>query len=85
MLSRVRDQRPSHNNGSWISSSTGVSRAKLVYYHAFAFLYGVAGGFASNVMVNSSWTKRHIAALWKRSSPAVVFPPCDTSELEVTP
>lgn len=61
----------------------GVSRAKLLYYHAFAFLYGMVGGFASNVMVNSSWTKGHIAALWKRSSPAVVFPPCDTSELEV--
>eukprot|EP00904_Undaria_pinnatifida_P014133 jgi/Undpi1/9850/HiC_scaffold_28.g12304.m1 len=85
MLSRVRDQRPSHNNSSWISSSVGVSRAKLLYYHTFAFLYGVVGGFASNVMVNSSWTKRHISALWGRSSPAVVFPPCDTSELESLP
>eukprot|EP00903_Cladosiphon_okamuranus_P009803 g9320.t1 len=87
MLSRVRDQRPSHNNSAWISSSVAVSRAKLLYYRAFAYLYGIAGGFfASRVMVNSSWTRGHIAALWKRSPPpTVVFPPCDTSELENLP
>lgn len=85
MLSRVRDQRPSHNNSAWISSSVAVSRAKLLYYRVFAFMYGIAGGFASRVMVNSSWTKGHIVALWKRSPPpTVVFPPCDTSELEVS-
>eukprot|EP00903_Cladosiphon_okamuranus_P009804 g9320.t2 len=51
MLSRVRDQRPSHNNSAWISSSVAVSRAKLLYYRAFAYLYGIAGGFfASRVM-----------------------------------
>ena len=85
MLSRVRDQRPSHNNSAWITSSLAVSRAKLLYYNAFAYLYGIAGGFfASRVMVNSTWTRGHIAALWKRSPPpTVVFPPCDTSELEV--
>lgn len=83
MLSRVRDQRPSHNNSSWISSSVAVSRAKLLYYRLFAMLYGIVGGFASKVMVNSNWTRRHVASLWKRCSPAVVFPPCDTSELEV--
>lgn len=84
MLSRVRDQRPSHNNSSWISSSVAVSRAKLLYYRLFAMLYGIVGGFASRVMVNSNWTRRHVASLWKRCSPAVVFPPCDTSELEVS-
>lgn len=85
MLSRVRDRRPSHNNSAWIASSVAVSWAKLLYYRAFAFVYGVAGGFfASRVMVNSSWTRGHIAALWRRSRPpTVVFPPCDTSELEV--
>lgn len=86
MLSRVRDQRPSHNNSSWITSSVTVSQAKLLYYRAFARLYGIAGGcFASRVMVNSSWTRGHIAALWKPTPrPTVVFPPCDTSELEVS-
>lgn len=87
MLSRVRDQRPSHNNSAWITSSVAVSRAKLLYYRAFAYLYGIAGGFfASRVMVNSNWTRGHVAALWKRSPPpTVVFPPCDTTELEVKP
>lgn len=84
MLSRVRDQRPSHNNSSWISSSVAVSRAKLLYYRLFAMLYGIVGGFASTVMVNSNWTRQHVASMWKRSSPTVVFPPCDTSELEVS-
>lgn len=84
MLSRVRDQRPSHNNSAWITSSVAVSRVKLMYYRAFARLYGVVGGYSSRVMVNSTWTRGHIAALWKRSPPpTVVFPPCDTSELEV--
>ncbi|CAM9401318.1 unnamed protein product [Scytosiphon promiscuus] len=86
MLSRVRDQRPSHNNRTWITSSVAVSRAKVLYYRAFAFMYGIAGFFAERVMVNSSWTRGHIAALWKRSPPpTVVFPPCDTSELESLP
>ncbi|CAN0343896.1 unnamed protein product [Ectocarpus fasciculatus] len=87
MLSRVRDRRPSHNNSAWIASSVAVSWAKLLYYRAFACMYGVAGGFfASRVMVNSSWTRGHIAALWRRSRPpTVVFPPCDTSELETLP
>lgn len=79
----MREQRPSYNNGSWISSSVAVSRVKLVYYQAFALFYGLVGSLASVVMVNSSWTRRHIEALWKLSSPVVVFPPCDTSELEV--
>lgn len=84
MLSLVREQRPSYNNGAWISSSIAVSRLKLAYYQAFALFYGLVGSLASVVMVNSSWTRRHIDALWKLSSPAVVFPPCDTSELEVS-
>lgn len=83
MLSRVRSQRPSYNNRSWISSRVAVSRAKVLYYRAFAVLYGIAGSFASVVMVNSSWTRKHIAAVWRLSSPTVVFPPCDTAELEV--
>lgn len=84
MLSRVRDQRPSHNNSSWITSSVSVSRAKLLYYKAFASMYGFMGDFSETVMVNSSWTRGHIAALWRRSSPSIVYPPCDTSELEVS-
>ncbi|CAM9941410.1 unnamed protein product, partial [Discosporangium mesarthrocarpum] len=91
MLSRVRDRRPAYNNRGWISSRLAVSNVKLAYYHAFAFLYGLTGSFADVVMVNSNWTRRHIEMMWcwrwgwSCSALAVVFPPCDTSELESLP
>jgi glycosyltransferase involved in cell wall biosynthesis len=64
MLRRVHDRRPTYNNGSWISQSAGATYAKLLYYHIFAWLYGLAGGFADVIMVNSSWTKGHLDGLW---------------------
>jgi alpha-1,2-mannosyltransferase len=37
-------------------------------------------------MVNSSWTKAHIEALWWRISvPRLVHPPCDTRALQALP
>ena len=69
MLQRVQERRPSHNNASRISQSSWLSWCKLCYYYAFALCYGFVGRFAALVMVNSSWTQRHIHALWKvRSS-----------------
>jgi alpha-1,2-mannosyltransferase len=47
-------------------------------------LYGIVGSCTHLAMVNSSWTKAHIEKLWgvpdriKR-----VYPPCDTSGLQV--
>ncbi len=38
---------------------------KMVYYRAFAWLYGFMGGGAHAVMVNSSWTEAHIRSLWR--------------------
>ena len=58
---------------------------KLVYYTIFAVLYGGVGSLASLVMVNSTWTYRHIAQLWRglpRSRLRVVFPPCYVSDLQ---
>jgi alpha-1,2-mannosyltransferase len=38
------------------------------------------------VMVNSSWTRRHIAELWwQRRQPTRVYPPCDTQALQALP
>jgi alpha-1,2-mannosyltransferase len=38
------------------------------------------------VMVNSSWTQRHISELWwQRGKPARVYPPCDTRALQALP
>jgi alpha-1,2-mannosyltransferase len=39
------------------------------------------------VMANSSWTADHIRQLWwaQGKSPALVYPPCDTTELQRLP
>lgn len=58
---RVRERHNTYNNDSTVSQSWALSAAKLAYYHAFAQLYGLVGAFASAVMVNSSWTRRHIS------------------------
>lgn len=38
-------------------------------------------------MVNSSWTKGHIATLWclRFKAPQLVYPPCDTADLQQLP
>ena len=55
------------------------------YYHLFAGLYGLCGAFVALAMVNSSWTRGHIQALWRFFAPAVhtVFPPCDIASFKV--
>ena len=83
MLKRVREQRPTYNNNSRISSSSAISSLKLVYYQMFAVLYSIAGKCADKAIVNSSWTEGHIRQLWGSSKwlpntvIAKVFPPCN--------
>jgi len=82
MLNQVRSRDVSVCNDAAIARSWYLSRAKLVYYRAFAALYGFVGRFAEVVFVNSSWTHGHITSLWrvpKRTT--TVFPPCDTEDL----
>ncbi|CAG8523219.1 6588_t:CDS:10, partial [Ambispora gerdemannii] len=81
MLKKVQERRPAFNNNQRITSSIVFSYGKLIYYYAFAYLYGLSGGlFTDIVMVNSSWTKNHIDQIWRIDS-RVVYPPCDTDEL----
>lgn len=41
---------------------------------------------ADVVMVNSSWTSAHIQQLWwSLKEPALVYPPCDTTDLQLLP
>jgi alpha-1,2-mannosyltransferase len=88
MLKRVREQRPSYNNDKLITSSIAISSFKLFYYHSFAILYGLVGQCTDSVLVNSTWTKTHIAKLWKidvnkcKNKLSLVFPPCNTMTLE---
>ena len=59
--------------------------AKKQYWHLFAWVYGWVGRQIDVVMCNSTWTRNHIAQLWKRRSsawqPTIVYPPCPVEEL----
>lgn len=86
MLSLVRERRPSYNNGAEIASDPMASRLKLAYYAAFAVCYGLVGGLADLVMVNSNWTRGHVERLWKLAGKIrVVFPPVDTRSVRDFP
>ncbi|KAI1885429.1 hypothetical protein AGOR_G00220070 [Albula goreensis] len=78
MLAVVRQRNPRFNNAQFISRNPLLSALKVLYYLAFAVLYGLAGAASHVVMVNSSWTLGHILALWRAPGrTAVVYPPCD--------
>ncbi|EGT60181.1 hypothetical protein CAEBREN_19733 [Caenorhabditis brenneri] len=77
MLSLVESRQESFNNSSTIAQSNILSWLKLWYYHFFAFIYWIAGLAAQVVMVNGSWTQRHINYMWKRRDVRIVYPPCD--------
>ncbi len=60
-----------------------LSFLKLIYYRIFALIYGLCGACAHVVMVNSSWTRRHVSNIWwSRAQPKLVYPPCDTEQLQ---
>jgi alpha-1,2-mannosyltransferase len=69
-----------YNHQSYIAASTIITYMKLLYYLAFALLYGCVGSLSSMVMVNSTWTYRHIQSLWMYASYQkrirIVYPPC---------
>lgn len=81
MLGVVSGGKESFNNRAFIKNSRILTYAKLLYYHLFACLYGLVGRASDVVMVNSSWTERHIRHLWK-CDPSIVFPPCNTTEFQ---
>lgn len=88
MLTRVRTRTATYNNAPAVASSLLLSLLKLVYYNAFAILYGVVGLWAHTVVVNSQWTEAHVKAIWwrlRRSAATVVYPPCDTEALQELP
>lgn len=80
MLDVVESRQETFNNSSTIAQSNFLSWAKLAYYRLFACLYWMAGKTAHVVMVNGSWTQRHITAIWSRRDVSIVYPPCDVDE-----
>ncbi|CAK9135803.1 unnamed protein product [Ilex paraguariensis] len=86
MLSRVHARNSMYNNEALIAKSALLSRCKVIYYTVFSWMYGFVGSCAHLAMVNSSWTESHIGKLWKIPDRTKrVYPPCDTSGLQVLP
>lgn len=81
MLSQVREMRPSYNNDSRIAGSQTISKLKYYYYLIFSYCFSLSGYAVDIVMVNSSWTRKHIEDLWniEDSNIYTVFPPCGAS------
>ncbi|XP_019161636.1 PREDICTED: GDP-Man:Man(3)GlcNAc(2)-PP-Dol alpha-1,2-mannosyltransferase [Ipomoea nil] len=86
MLSRVHSRSSMYNNDALIAKSALLSWCKVIYYTIFSWMYGFVGSCSHLAMVNSSWTQSHIEKLWGISSRTRrVYPPCDTSGLQVLP
>ncbi|XP_070293713.1 GDP-Man:Man(3)GlcNAc(2)-PP-Dol alpha-1,2-mannosyltransferase-like [Salvelinus sp. IW2-2015] len=72
------ERNPRFNNADYISTNPVLSTVKVMYYCAFALLYGLAGSCSDVIMVNSTWTLGHIPALWRLPScTGMVYLPCD--------
>eukprot|EP00455_Lapot_gusevi_P047834 TRINITY_DN6532_c0_g2_i4.p1 TRINITY_DN6532_c0_g2~~TRINITY_DN6532_c0_g2_i4.p1 ORF type:complete len:496 (-),score=118.00 TRINITY_DN6532_c0_g2_i4:86-1573(-) len=86
MLNKVQQRRPGYNNSDYVATSAVASTSKVIYYRAFAFLYGLVGKFASLVLVNSTWTLNHINSIWGvPSRTRIVYPPCPCQDLAALP
>ncbi|KAL6538757.1 asparagine-linked glycosylation protein [Orobanche gracilis] len=86
MLSRVHARSSMYNNDALIAKSVVLSQCKLIYYKLFSWMYGIVGSHAHLAMVNSTWTQSHIQKLWGTPDRIKrVYPPCDTSGLQVLP
>lgn len=86
MLSRVHARSSMYNNDALIAKSVFFSQCKVIYYKLFSLMYGFVGSHAHLAMVNSSWTQSHIQKLWGISDRIKrVYPPCDTSGLQMLP
>ena len=87
MLNLVWERRRSaYNHQEYISNSRITTYIKLVYYTAFAIMYGMVGSLASLALVNSTWTYNHIQSLWKGAAwlkrIQIVFPPCSVTDFQ---
>ena len=83
MLTKVNERRADFNNAGYIAANPVLSRVKIIYYQLFARVYGWCGSCSDVIMVNSTWTRNHINAIWKvPQKTALVYPPCDTKSLQ---
>jgi alpha-1,2-mannosyltransferase len=78
MLHDVENRILSPNNSEKVARSKLATRLKIVYYRILCFFYGLSGRLVDHSFVNSSWTKAHIRAIYKKE-PTLLYPPCDLS------
>ena len=78
-------RRTAYNHNAAIATSLWKTTLKWIYYCSFAIVYGVTGSLADYVWTNSSWTRNHIAFLWKgpawRNRIQIIYPPCRVPDL----
>ncbi|XP_022644829.1 GDP-Man:Man(3)GlcNAc(2)-PP-Dol alpha-1,2-mannosyltransferase-like [Varroa destructor] len=80
MLCAVHSRRPGVTNREVICRSRILSIAKLIYYKAFAAIYGWIGClFSDTTMVNSSWTNGHVSEIWGVTC-HLLYPPCSVEK-----
>lgn len=79
MLTSVKENKSSFNNDEQISKSNVLTNIKVIYYKALFTIYRLTGKFMDIIMVNSSWTSKHIETLYRRK-PIILYPPCDCSD-----
>ena len=84
MLNLVAGNVANYNNRAFIARNPLLSKLKLYYYTAFAFIYKMTGKCADVIMANSSWTRNHLVDIWN-TSVTTVYPPCNTSNLTKLP
>ncbi|KAL8280917.1 hypothetical protein RQP46_006596 [Phenoliferia psychrophenolica] len=93
MLHRVKSRQSGHTNKSTVAKSLVLTYLKLLYYLIFAELYSLCLRQADVLMVNSTWTRRHINRLLQEREgeggrfkvARTVYPPCDTLALAKLP
>uniref|UniRef100_A0A0R3RPA3 GDP-Man:Man(3)GlcNAc(2)-PP-Dol alpha-1,2-mannosyltransferase n=1 Tax=Elaeophora elaphi TaxID=1147741 RepID=A0A0R3RPA3_9BILA len=82
MIKLVESAELSYNNAKWIAKNRFFTYFKLVYYRIFAIFYFFCGICSEVVMVNSTWTRDHIVALWDVDDRTyLVYPPCNVDNL----
>ena len=84
MVGAVATRKAAHNNRGLVANLAILSYLKLLYYHLLVLCYRFAGRTSDVTMANGTWTCNHLIALWK-VQPSIVFPPCDTIQLQSLP
>jgi alpha-1,2-mannosyltransferase len=84
MVGAVASRTAAHNNARVFARTRLGAGLKLAYYRLLVRLYARAGQCSDVTMANGTWTANHLRQLWG-VEPRLVFPPCDTQQLQALP